>query len=188
MISVRTRPATAADAAAICEIYNHFVRETVITFEVDEVTPDTMAGRIAKVVELGLPWLVAEESGPVADPRGAKRVVGFAYAAPYRDRAAYDHTVEVTIYLHPEEVGRGIGTALYAELFEQLRNLDPATSPRAPVHSLVSVIALPNDASVSLHERLGFEPGGILRESGRKFDSWIDVGLWQLPLEGYWAD
>jgi phosphinothricin acetyltransferase len=159
------RNATAADAAAIASLYEYYIRETVITFELDPVSADDIARRIAAVAEAELPWLVTEEDG---------EVVGFAYAAPYRPRAAYLHSVEVSIYLRHGFHGRGVGGALFRELVARLREL--------PVHLALSLIALPNDASVALHERVGFTFAGTFTEVGRKFDQWIDVGHWQLPL------
>ncbi|WP_430868087.1 GNAT family N-acetyltransferase [Demequina aurantiaca] len=159
------RNATPADAVAIAALYDYYVRETVITFELDPVPAEEIARRITSVQELNLPWLVTEEDG---------EVVGFAYASPYRPRAAYVHSVEVSIYLRHGIQGRGVGGALYRELLARLREL--------PVHLALSLVALPNDASVALHERLGFTFAGTFTEVGRKFDQWIDVGHWQLPL------
>lgn len=159
------RNATLADASAIAELYNYYVRETVITFAYDEVSAQEIADRIEAVHSRDLPWLVSEEDG---------EVVGFAYAAPYHQRAAYLHSVEVSIYLRNGEQGRGVGGALFRELISRLRE--------RPVHLALSLIALPNDASVALHERLGFTYAGTFTEVGRKFDRWIDVGHWQLPL------
>jgi phosphinothricin acetyltransferase len=161
------RDATAADAAAIADLYEYYVRETVITFELDPVPAGEIARRIGAVQEASLPWLVTVEDG---------EVVGFAYAAPYRPRAAYLHSVEVSIYLRQGALGRGVGGELYRELLARVREL--------PVHLALSLIALPNDASVALHERLGFTFVGTFTEVGRKFDQWIDVGHWQLPMGG----
>jgi L-amino acid N-acyltransferase YncA len=102
--------------------------------------------------------------------------VGYAYASPFRPRVGYRHTVETTIYLAPEVTGRGIGRALLATLLDRLALL--------PVHRAVATIALPNDASVGLHETLGYVAAGRLPEVGRKFDQWIDIGYWVLPLRG----
>lgn len=159
------RNATAADAQAIATLYDYYVRETVITFEIDPVPPQEIARRIGVVQEAGLPWLVAERDG---------QVMGFAYAAPYRPRAAYLHSVEVTIYLQHAEQGRGVGSALYSELLARLRTL--------PVHLVLALIALPNDASVALQAKNGFSCAGTFTEVGRKLDQWIDVAHWQLLL------
>ena len=124
-----------------------------------------MGGRIAAVLEAGLPWLVAVEDG---------RVSGYAYASVWNPRSAYRHTVECTAYLAPEATGRGLGAQLYEELFAQLRQLS--------VHAVVAVITLPNPASVALHERFGLRPAGVFHEVGLKFGAWIDVGYWQGTL------
>ncbi len=152
-----------ADAAAIASLYNPYVRDTVITFEYDEVSADAIAERIQAVLDKELPYLVAEEDGGI---------VGFAYAAPYRPRAAYLHTVETSIYLGMESRGRGTGRALYTALLDGLR--------ASHAHSAIALIALPNDASIGLHRSLGFAEVGTLVEAGRKFDRWIDVAYFQL--------
>lgn len=170
--SVRT--ADAGDAAAIATIYNHYIRDTVITFELDELSADDMAARVAKIHGAGLPWLVAEDDGAV---------LGYAYAGPFRERAAYLHTLEASVYLDADVRGRGIGTALFAELFERLRALTPQQSPHAPVHVVVGGVALPNEASVALHERFDMTHVGTFAEVGWKFDHWIDVGYWQVVLD-----
>ncbi|MFW2512716.1 N-acetyltransferase family protein [Demequina sp. SO4-13] len=159
------RDATSADAAAIAALYNPYVRETVITFEYDEVSADDMAARIARVQALGLPWLVLEDEGSV---------IGYAYAGPYRPRAAYLHSVESTIYLAHGASGRGLGRELYEALIARLR--------ASHAHSAISLIALPNDASIALHLATGWTEVGQLREVGRKFDRWIDVAYYQLDV------
>lgn len=160
------REATLADAAAIAEIYSGYIATTVASFETEEVGAEEMARRMTELKESGHPWLVAEVGG---------RVVGFAYATQFRPRVAYRRTAEVTIYLKPTATGRGIGASLYGALLPQVRVLG--------FHSAVAAIALPNDASVGLHESLGFRQVGCLAEVGDKFGRWIDVGYWQLPLE-----
>ncbi len=102
------------------------------------------------------------------------RVAGYAYASRWNLRSAYRHTVECTAYLAPDATGRGLGTRLYEELFARLRSLD--------VHAVIAVIALPNPASVALHERFGLRQAGLFREVGRKFGAWVDVGYWQATL------
>jgi L-amino acid N-acyltransferase YncA len=156
------RSATLGDAAAIAEIYNWYIENTVITFEVDRVSPEEMAPRIAGVIGAH-EWLVLERAGDL---------LGYAYAGRFRERAAYAHATESTIYLRHGLEGKGHGALLYAELVRR-------TFARGYRH-LVGVIALPNEASVRLHERLGFVKVGHLVRIGRKFDRWIDVGHWQL--------
>jgi len=168
------RDARPGDGAALAAIYNPYIRDTVITFEIDELTGDDMAARVAKIQDAGLPWLVATEDDTV---------LGYAYAGPFRERAAYVHTLETSIYLDVDATGRGVGRSLYAELFSQLSGLDPAWCIHAPIHALLGGIALPNDASVALHEKFGMTHVGTMGQVGRKFDTWIDVGFWQLELD-----
>ena len=156
------RPATAADAAAVADIYNWYVANTVITFEVDPVSADEMARRIAGVLAAH-EWLVLV---------GADGLLGYAYAGRFRERAAYGKATESTIYLRHGLLGKGLGGPLYAELIRR-------TFARGYRH-MVGAIALPNEPSVRLHERLGFVPAGRLMRIGYKFDRWIDVGNWQL--------
>ena len=161
------RDATPADAAAVATIYNHYIEHTVITFEVDVLTEDDMRARIAKIQGASYPWLIWEDGG---------QVLGYAYASQFRDRAAYRHSAEATVYLAPDATRRGIGSALYGGLVSRLR--------AGGAHLVVGGIALPNEASVALHESLGFTRVGTFSEIGRKFDRWIDVGFWHLRLDG----
>jgi len=158
------RPVTAADAPALAAIYNPYIRDTTITFEEDPVTAEEMAARIARVTE-GYPWLVWEEEG---------RVLAYAYSSVWRARPAYRYSTETAIYLAMDQQGKGIGTALYRALLDELRTRG--------FHLVLGGVALPNEASVRLHERLGFKKAGHMREAGRKFDRWIDVGFWELLL------
>ena len=158
------RDCTHHDAGPISAIYNHYVEQTAVTFEEVPVAADEMARRIAEVTSR-FPWVVWEQD---------HTVVGYAYAAPWKPRSAYRHSVETTIYLDSNAQGRGIGTLLYRSLVDRLRPLD--------VHCAVGGIALPNPASVALHEKLGFRNIGQFHEIGRKFGRWIDVGYWELRL------
>lgn len=160
------RSATANDASALAEIYNHFIRETAVTFEEEPVTAEVMATRLANVLALDLPWLVLEQNA---------RILGYAYATRWKERSAYRYSVESTIYLAPEMTGQGHGMTLYSALIDALMS-------RA-VHAVIGGISLPNPASIALHEKLGFRPVGSFREVGRKFERWIDVGYWQLLLK-----
>lgn len=159
------RTATTADAAAICRIYNDYVADTIISFEEAPVTVETMAERISEVVAT-MPWLVLEED---------ERLVGYAYATAWRPRAAYRFTAESTIYLRPDVTRRGLGVELYMRLLDELR--------QRGFHCVIGTIALPNRASVALHEKLGFVKRGRMPGIGRKFGRWVDVGYWQLDLE-----
>jgi phosphinothricin acetyltransferase len=164
-ITTHLRSASAADAAPICAIYNNYVETTTITFEEDAVTEQDMAQRIADVGAAKLPWLVLEVSD---------KVVGYAYATKWRARPAYRYSVESTIYLDREFAGRGLGRMLYSELLDQLRERG--------LHLVIGGIALPNESSVALHEKLGFSKAAHFTEVGMKFGRWIDVGYWELHL------
>ncbi len=159
------RPATTDDAPRIREIYNHYVLKTIITFEQDTVSVAEMSGRIAETLAT-LPWLVYDEPGA--------GVTGYAYASSWKSRCAYRYSVESTVYVDPTQRGRGIGSELYRALIAQLR--------RRSLHTVIAGIALPNAASVALHESFGFKPVARFQEVGWKFDAWIDVGYWQLVL------
>lgn len=160
-MTLRVRAAATGDARAIAEIYRPIVESTTISFE--EVAPDEpeMARRISETAS-AYPWLVAESNDTV---------LGYAYAGRHRERSAYRYSVDVSVYLAEEARGRGIGSALYAELFEELN--------RRGFHRAFAGIALPNDASIALHRRFGFELVGVYSEVGRKFDRWLDVAWWQ---------
>ena len=162
MSTVAVREAGAGDAEAVAAIYNHYVRETVVTFEEEPVGVEVMAARIGQVVAEGLPWLVAEREGAV---------VGFAYATPWKERSAYRYSVECTVYVAPGFEGQGLGSALYSELFERLAARE--------VHAVIAGIALPNERSVALHESFGMTKVAQFREVGFKFGRWVDVGYWQ---------
>jgi phosphinothricin acetyltransferase len=159
------RPVTPDDAAAIVDIYNHYIATTVISFEENAVTPDEMAGRIRDVTA-HLPWLVYEQDA---------RVTGYAYATKWRVRSAYRFSAETSVYVQAGQGGKGIGSALYKALLEDLRGRE--------IHMAIGGIAQPNPASVALHESLGFEKVAHFRQVGRKFDQWVDVGYWELRLD-----
>lgn len=163
--NVSIRPATIADAPAVARIYNHYIAHTFVTFEVDEVTDAEMERRMKQVLALPLPWILAEGDG---------EVVGYAYANRWHVRAAYKNSAETTVYLDPNHRGKGIGSELYRQLLDLVAEHG--------IHTVIGGIALPNDASVSLHERLGFEKAAHYREVGFKCDRWIDVGYWQRML------
>lgn len=152
------------DAAACAAIYSPSVESTPISFELTPPDADEFAGRIERYSATHQ-FLVAEEGG---------EVVGYAYACRWRERAAYDWAVEVSVYVDPAHQGEGVGRALYAELLDRLR--------AQGFRLAVAGITLPNPASIALHERLGFEPIGALREIGWKLGGWHDVGYWQLRL------
>lgn len=155
------RPATHADAAAIAEIYNHYILETIVTFEEDAIDAREIEARMTEVMAK-FPWLVAEVDGAV---------LGYAYASTWKSRCAYRNSVETTVYLHPGAVGKGLGMPLYTALLDQLQ--------AQGLHAAIGGIALPNAASVKLHEKCGFQKVGEFVEVGFKFGRWINVGYWQ---------
>jgi phosphinothricin acetyltransferase len=160
----RIRLATAADAPALAAIYAPSVTGAVTSFEL--VPPDgaEMARRLAAVLETH-PWLVLERDGEVA---------GYAYATRHRDRAAYQWSVDVSVYVGAAHRRAGVGRALYERLFEVLRGQGFYTAHAG--------ITLPNPASVALHESFGFRPVGVYTAVGFKLGAWHDVGWWRLPL------
>ena len=158
------RAATAADAAQVCSIYNHYISHTVVTFEEEPLAVETMALRMERILA-SHPWLLWQAGG---------EILGYCCADTWKVRSAYRHSVESTVYLRPDAVGRGIVSQLYEALVRALR--------AQRVHAVIGGVALPNPASVALHEKLGFRQIGIFREVGWKFDRWIDVGYWQLIL------
>ena len=159
------RPATTADAAAIAAIYNHYVLNTVITFEEQVVATSQMAERIEQVQSDGLPWLVLEQDGDL---------LGYAYATKWRVRSAYRFSVESTVYVKEGITGRGIGSQLYQQLLAELKALG--------LHLVIGGITLPNKQGVALHEKFGFEKCGHFQQVGFKFEQWRDVGYWQKLL------
>ncbi len=159
------RTATTADAETLAEIYNFYVADTVVTFEEEVVSADEMAWRISDIQGRGYPWIVLEFRG---------EIWGFAYAGQFRRRAAYRFSVESTVYLSRSAIGKGVGKLIYGRLIELLSELE--------FRSVIGAISLPNDASVRLHEKLGFKKAGLFPEIGFKFDRWVDVGYWQLQL------
>ena len=166
MTSTRTiRPATVNDAEPICAIYNHYIATTTISFEEEPVQAADMAQRIADVGAAKLPWLVMLEGD---------KLIGYAYATKWRARAAYRFAVESSVYVDQHYAGKGAGTMLYEALLAELRQRE--------LHLAIGGIAQPNEASVRLHERLGFQKVAHFNEVGLKFGRWIDVGYWQLKL------
>jgi L-amino acid N-acyltransferase YncA len=159
------RPVTKADAAQICAIYNHYIETSVISFELTPVSIEQMVLRIEQIDALGLPWLVATDG---------EQLLGYAYATTWKARIAYRFSVEISIYLAQQGTAKGIGTALYQALFEALEAQE--------IHAVVACIALPNAHSVALHEKFGMRKVGHFEEVGQKFDTWLDVGYWQLNL------
>lgn len=165
MTALRVRPTDPRDAVAVARIYNYYVQNTVITFEEEPVSTEAMARRMAEVGAISLPWLVAELDDAV---------IGYAYAGRWKARSAYRHSVETTVYLEHGREGRGIGTTLYSELIALLRV--------RRLHAAIGGAAMPNEASVALHRKLGFAYVGTFHQVGFKQNRWIDVAYWQVIL------
>jgi phosphinothricin acetyltransferase len=165
---VRVTPGTADDLEAISEIYDHFVRTTAATFDVERRTADAWREWFSAFDERGRRRLVVA--------RDAGGVIGYASSSPYRSRAAYAPSVETSVYVDPRRLGRGVGTALYEALFSALANED--------VHRAYAGIAMPNPASVRLHERCGFRRAGYFTQQGRKFGRYWDVAWYERSLSG----
>jgi phosphinothricin acetyltransferase len=165
---VQVRPGVEDDLEALTALYNHYVRETAITFDTAIFTPEERR-----------PWLLSHpEDGPyrlmVAAAPDSQRILGYATSNPFRAKPAYTTSVETTVYVDPHAGRRGIGTLLYKALFEALSGED--------LHRAYAGIAQPNEASARLHERFGFRYVGTYREVGRKFGRYWDVAWYEKPL------
>ena len=158
------RLATTADAAQCAAIYAPHVSASAVSFETEPPSAEDVAGRIANTLQR-FPWLVCADSN---------EVVGYAYAGPHRQRAAFQWAVEVSVYVKDGRQRQGVGRALYTSLFACLRTLG--------YFKAYAVIALPNDASVGLHESLGFRHVGTFEDIGYKLGRWHTVGYWELTL------
>ncbi|WP_226648656.1 arsinothricin resistance N-acetyltransferase ArsN1 family B [Microbulbifer variabilis] len=154
------------DAQAIAAIYNHYIINTPITFEEKAISSVDIVRRIESVHNSNLPWLVKEQSG---------KVVGYAYATPWKERSAYRFSVETSVYIANDMKSKGLGTELYLALFSELRKRN--------IRTAIGGITLPNPASVALHEKLGMKKVAHFEKVGFKFGQWRDVGYWQAQLE-----
>ncbi len=158
------RPVSQSDAPAICDIYNHYIQHSTATFEESLITPLDIEQRISDLTP-DYPWLVCLNNN---------KLVGYAYASRWKERSAYKHTTEVTIYIDPQSTGQGYSSELYRSLLNTLEN---------NFHVAIAVIALPNDASIKVHESFGFKKVAHFEEVGMKFQKWINVGFWQKKLK-----
>ncbi|MGW2628374.1 N-acetyltransferase family protein [Streptomyces chattanoogensis] len=175
---VQVRAGAEADLGALTALYNHYVRETSITFDTEPFTPEQRRPWLLSHPEDGPHrLLVAQEAGTAAVGAGASgtgSLLGYATSSAFRPKAAYAPSVEVTVYCAPHAVGRGIGTLLYRALFEALATED--------VHRAFAGVAQPNEASHRLHTRFGFRHVGTYTEVGRKFGRYWDVAWYQKDL------
>jgi phosphinothricin acetyltransferase len=162
------RPSTPQDVAALTAIYGHHVLTGLGTFEEVPPSAEDMAARRLAIVERGLPYLVAEDAG---------QVLGFAYAGPFRPRAAYRYTVEDSVYVAPGATGRGVGKAVLSGVIEACEAFG--------IRQVVAVIGDSDNAgSIGLHTALGFEPAGVGKALGWKHGRWVDIVWMQKALNG----
>jgi phosphinothricin acetyltransferase len=154
------------DTRGIAEIYNYYVLNTEISFEEAAVSEEDMRKRIEEKIKK-FPWFVYEEN---------TEILGYAYLGNWKERSAYRHTVEDTIYIKVSERGKGIGKMLFKRLMEEvIKNKE--------IHVVIGVIALPNEKSVQIHESNGFKKAAHFEEVGFKNNKWIDVGYWEKIIE-----
>ena len=165
--AVAIRPGRADDLAALTAIYNHYVEHTHVTFDLEPFTVELRREWFDHYADGGRHRLLVAVEGD--------EVLGYATSGRFRDKPAYAPSVETTVYCHPDMLGRGVGSALYAGLFDVLRHAD--------VHRAYAGVALPNDASLALHERFGFRAIGTFHEVGRKFGKWWDVTWLERPVD-----
>jgi phosphinothricin acetyltransferase len=153
------------DAEHIAKIYNYYVENTTVTFDENPVETEKIRQKIGDIRAKAYPYLVCEEDG---------LLVGYAYINTWRPHSAYNITLETSIYMDPQHVGKSLGVKLYEALIEKSRRIN--------IHSLIAVISLPNDSSRKLHEKFGFRLIGNFKETGLKFNRLIDVEFWQKML------
>lgn len=164
--SVLVRPGVIDDLPRLTEIYNHYVTNTVTTFDLDPFSVDERHAWFERYSETGRHrLLVACDAG---------RILGYTTTSPFHPRRAYETTVELTVLCAPEAIGRGIGQRMYEALFDAIRGED--------IRLAIAAITMPNDASVALHERFGFTHAALLPEAGRKFDRYHDVVWMTRPM------
>lgn len=163
-MAINIRTINKSDISAITAIYNYYIENTTITFEENCLTEKEMAIRVEQI-SLQFPFLVAETEG---------MIIGYAYATKWKERSAYRFSAETTVYLQMNQRGNGVGSMLLSALIIRLKELK--------LHTLIAGIALPNQASIALHEKFGFVKVACFKEVGYKFKKWVDVEYLQLIL------
>lgn len=162
------RPATLKDVPDMLEIYNHYVANSTVTFDEESLSLKEFREKFKHIEKLGFPWLAAVSDGG--------QILGYAYASQWRQKAAYRHTVEDSIYLGPAATGRGIGTKLMAEFIEACR--------AAGIREIIAVIADKGaEASIAMHQNFGFKDIGHMGKVGYKFGRWLGTVLMQKSLK-----
>ncbi len=163
-MNVKIRKVQLNDVKRIKEIYNHYIANTILTFETDVLSDEQILARIQKYTPQ-YPWYVAEVDN---------KVIGYAYASEFIERTAYKFTSEITIFIDKNFTKGGAGKALLSQLIKDMQAME--------FTALVSIIALPNAASIKLHKAFGFESVGHLKKAGYKLGKWVDVEMWELLL------
>ncbi len=158
------RKANIHDAKQMVDIYNYYVLNSIVTFDEIPFSENDFKDRI-HTISSQYPFIVFEEDN---------HILGYAYANMFRQKPAYKNTVETTIYLKNDVQGQAIGTKLYSELLNTLKEQN--------YHAVIGGLTLPNEASIRLHEKLGFKQVAHFKEVGFKFNKWLDVGFWELIL------
>jgi phosphinothricin acetyltransferase len=166
LAEIDIRAAASQDLPRLTEIYNHYVRHTPITFDLEPHTVESRATWLKQFATTGRHRLLIAEESHI--------ILGYAGTTQFRTKAAYDTTVEATIYCAPEAVGKGIGRRLFAALFQAIEQED--------IHRVVGGYTMPNPGSASLLEKFNFQPVGIFHQVGRKFDRYWDVAFMERPL------
>jgi len=159
------RPLDIKDAKQLLDIYNYYVLNTTVTFDIEALTLEDFKDKL-NIIKKKYPFIIFEENN---------KILGYAYGSKFRPKPAYNYVVESTVYVKHTARGKQIGTKLYTELLKQLKNTN--------LHTVLGVLTIPNDASIKLHEKFGFEQVANLREVGFKFGEWQHVGIWQLKLD-----
>ena len=159
------RPVNLNDVEELLEIYNYYVINSIITFDYQALSLETFKDKVTRI-NADYPFIVFEENN---------EILGYAYGSQWRSKPAYNHAVESTVYIKHNTQGKQIGTKLYAELLKQLKQQN--------FHTVIGGLTLPNDASVRLHKKFGFKEVAHFKQVGYKFNTWLDVGFWQLTFD-----
>ena len=159
------RPIHINDVEQLLDIYNYYVKNTIVTFDIEPLTIEIFKKKVELISNI-FPFIVFEENN---------EILGYAYGSKWRKKPAYNHTVESTVYIKHNTQGKQIGTKLYTELLKQLK--------QQKFHTVIGGLTLPNEASVKLHKKFGFKEVAHFKQVGYKFNTWLDVGFWQLTFD-----
>ena len=152
------------DFEQLLDIYNYYVQNTIVTFDTEPLTLKAFKEKVERISK-AFPFIVFEKDN---------EILGYAYGSKWRQKPAYNNTVESTVYVKHDVHGKQIGTKLYTELLKQLK--------QQKFHTVIGGLTLPNEASVRLHKKFGFKEVAHFRQVGFKFNKWLDVGFWQLTF------